>query len=44
MTELTEAAAAISQTADCLSCGLTIDGRNDYCPVCWMDILDWLGW
>lgn len=44
MSDLTDAAAAISTVAECLGCGLWIDGRNDYCASCWMDMLDWLGW
>lgn len=44
VSELTDAAAAISQVMLCLGCGLFIDGRNDYCAACWDDVLDWLGW
>jgi hypothetical protein len=29
--------------SECLGfCGAVVD--DDYCPSCWDDIMDWLGW
>lgn len=34
----------MTDSAPCLGCGLEIDASEDYCPGCWDDISDWLGW
>lgn len=45
MSETADIPAPVGWGPECLGCGAWVPQRHDdYCPSCWMDVLDWLGW